>query len=290
MEIPIFYSYSHRDDNFRKELEIHLELLRRSNFITEWSDREISPGSNWEEEINFNIQKAKIILLLVSPDFIASDYCYETETIFALEQHDKKQAVVIPIIIRPCLWKISQFKHLQVLPIEGKAVSIWDNRDLAWLNVSEGILKVISEVKEKYKLHIEDSKNVISNSEIKTGRDVHIGDRNIYNHSGIDKQININENTGQIHIGTGDKIGGDKSSERDGGNISNLIYEFLEEYSQWYFSPLRINKWGGRQIGYERLSKSNSVEIRKELEKMKAKGLVKTTKSTKGNTIYKLNR
>jgi hypothetical protein len=286
MEIPVFYSYSHKDEDFRKELVTHLELLRRNNLIEGWSDREIAPGSNWKEEINFNIQRAKIILLLISPDFIASDYCYETETIFALEQHENNEAKVVPIIIRPCLWKFSQFKHIQVLPKEGKAITTWENRDSAWLNVAEGIIKVIEEFKEERRVKIENSKNVISNSDIKAGRDIQIGDRIIQQGS---KSVYIEQNSGSINIGgTGDIVGSDKIVRNE--NISSLVYDFLKDYSQWYFSPLRINKWGGRQLGYEVLSRSNSSEIRKELEKLRKKGLVKTTKSKNGNTIYKIEK
>ncbi|MEZ5044147.1 MAG: toll/interleukin-1 receptor domain-containing protein [Saprospiraceae bacterium] len=286
MEIPVFYSYSHKDENFRKELVTHLELLRRNNLIAGWSDREIAPGSNWEEEINFNIQKAKIILLLISPDFIASDYCYETETIFALEQHENNKAKVVPIIIRPCLWKLSQFSHLQVLPKEGKALTTWENKDSAWLNVAEGIIKVVEELRENRKKEIQNSKNVVSDSNIKASRDIVIGDSNyiITNHGSIEQQVNIEE----IHLGTGDIVRANKIIHNEKEDISHLVQQFLKDYNQWYFSPLRINKWGGRQIGYEKLSESNSKEIRQALEKLKKQGAVKTTKSKKGNTIYKI--
>ena len=285
MEIPVFYSYSHKDESFRKELVTHLEFLRRNNLIEGWSDREITPGSNWEEEINFNIQKAKIILLLISPDFIASDYCYETETIFALEQHEKNEAKVIPIIIRPCLWKLSQFNHIQVLPKEGKAITTWQNRDSAWLNVAEGIIKVIEELKEENKSKIADNKNDNLDLEINVGGDKQIG--RVITQSGS-KSIYIEKNSGDINIVVADDIVGGGKEIQD-KNISSIIYSFLKDYNQWYFSPLRINKWGGSQLGYNTLSNITSSEIRKELEKLRKKGLVKTTKSKKGNTIYKVN-
>lgn len=75
MSIPIFYSYSHKDEEFRNTLEAHLSVLKRQGFISEWHDRRIAPGSNWEQEINLNLQNAKIILLLVSHNFLTSDYC-----------------------------------------------------------------------------------------------------------------------------------------------------------------------------------------------------------------------
>lgn len=98
MAVPLFYSYSHKDEGFRETLETHLAILKRQGYIDCWHDRRIAPGDNWKEEINFNLQNAKITLLLVSSNFLASDYCYDTETIFALEQHANKACVVIPII------------------------------------------------------------------------------------------------------------------------------------------------------------------------------------------------
>lgn len=283
MKIPIFYSYSHKDEIFRNELNIHLELLRKNNLIEGWSDREIAPGSNWEEEINLNIQRAKIILLLISPDFIASDYCYETETIFALEQHNNNNAKVIPIIIRPCLWKYTQFKHLQVLPKEGKAVTTWENRDLAWLNVVEGILKLVEEIRVKEKENDLKVGTISDTVQVKgqyaAGRDIIIEKSKSYvQHNEYKK-----------------KRRKDKQKDQEQGilqekNISALVLQFLREYRQWYFSPLRILKWGGKRTGYENLSKSNSEEIRQILDVLKKDGVVKTTESKNGNTIYKIKR
>ena len=105
VELSIFYSYSHKDEEYRETLETHLVILKRQNYINSWHDREITPGSYWEDKIDLNIKKAKIILLLISSNFLASDYCYDTETIFALDQHKKGKCIVIPIIIKPCLWQ-----------------------------------------------------------------------------------------------------------------------------------------------------------------------------------------
>ena len=97
-EIKLFYSYSHKDELYREKLETHLSILRRNGYINEWHDRRISAGNEWEEEINFNLEDSDIILLLISSNFLASDYCYDTETIRALEKHESKEAIVIPII------------------------------------------------------------------------------------------------------------------------------------------------------------------------------------------------
>lgn len=143
--IRIFFSYAHEDEKFREELEKHLSFLKRSKKIIGWHDRRISAGANWEQEINDNIDQAQIILMLISPDFINSDYCFETESIRALEKHGKGEALVIPIIIRPCLWTETPFKNLQALPTDGVPVSTASNPDEAWLNVAHGLLEVVNE-------------------------------------------------------------------------------------------------------------------------------------------------
>jgi len=258
--IPIFYSYSHEDEEFKNELENHLEILKRKKLIDEWDDRRISPGSNWEEEINLNLEKAKIILLMISSDFLASDYCYETETIFALEQHEKKESKVVPIILRPCLWKVSDFKHLQVLPKDGKAITNFDNRDTAWLSVAQGILKLIEEINKEEKVVVQKMEKQNSPSEI------------------LVKKLNSADKYRSI-------LEVEKIVEN---NARNNIFEFLSQYKSWYFSPLRIVKWGGKQFGFNNLNSFTSNQISNELKQLQKEGIVKSVMSKKGNPIYKL--
>ena len=157
--IRIFFSYAHEDEKFRKELEKHLSFLKRSKKIIGWHDRRISAGANWEQEINDNIDQAQVILMLISPDFINSDYCYETESIRALEKHNKGEALVIPIIIRPCLWTETPFQSLQALPTDGVPVSTSSNPDEAWLNVAQGLLEVVNErIKRNEEADMDDEK------------------------------------------------------------------------------------------------------------------------------------
>ncbi len=139
----IFYCYAHEDRALRNELEKHLSSLERLGWIMSWHDGEIIPGTVWGEEITRQLETAHIILLLVSPDFIHSDYCYSKEMTLAIERHYAKKAVVIPIILRPTLWENAPFASLQVLPSEGKAVSLWTNLDEAFLNIAQGIYRVV---------------------------------------------------------------------------------------------------------------------------------------------------
>jgi len=139
----IFMSYSHKDEGLRDELETHLKLLQRQRFISMWYDRKISPGSEWNSEIDYRIEHAAIILLLISADFIASDYCWEKEVRRALERHASKEATVVPVLLRSCDWKTAPFAKLQGLPKDMKAVTAWPDRDAAWADVAAGIRNLI---------------------------------------------------------------------------------------------------------------------------------------------------
>ena len=135
----VFFSYSHKDEALRDELEIHLKLLQRQNVISAWHDRKILPGSEWDQEIDHYLERAQIILLLISADFIASDYCWDKEVELAMMRHEANEAVVIPIMLRPCDWKDTPFGRLQGLPRKMKPVTTWGNRDAAWTDVVKGI-------------------------------------------------------------------------------------------------------------------------------------------------------
>jgi internalin A len=136
---PLFFSYSHKDEVLRDELETHLKLLQRQRVISTWHDRKILPGNEWEGEIDNRLERAAIILLLISADFIASEYCWDKEVKRALERHAAKQATVIPVLLRSCDWKGAPFGKLQGLPTGMKAVTAWPDRDAAWTDVARGI-------------------------------------------------------------------------------------------------------------------------------------------------------
>ena len=100
-QITVFYSYAHADERLRKQLETHLSLLRQQGIIATWHDRQIVPGTDRAREMDMHLTTARVILLLISPDFIASDYCYGIELKRALQRHDANEAQVIPILLRP---------------------------------------------------------------------------------------------------------------------------------------------------------------------------------------------
>ena len=144
--IEVFFSYSHKDDNLREELEKHLKVLQRQGAIKAWNDRRISAGSEWEKQIHLNLQRAQIILLLVSADFIASDYCLNIEVTQAMKRHKSGNAVVVPVILRPCDWESMPFGKLQAVPKDARPVTSWENRDEAFANITAKIRKIALEM------------------------------------------------------------------------------------------------------------------------------------------------
>ncbi|MBV9790152.1 MAG: right-handed parallel beta-helix repeat-containing protein [Chloroflexi bacterium] len=159
--IKVFYSYSHKDEQLRDELAKHLSILRRQGVISEWHDRKIGAGSEWAGEIDQHLNTAQIILLLISPDFLASDYCYDIEMKRAMERHDASEARVIPVILRPVLWMGMPFSKLQALPKDGKAVTLWQTLDEAFVSVAEGIRESVEDLKRRSILQVSHVQQVV---------------------------------------------------------------------------------------------------------------------------------
>lgn len=135
----LFFSYSHKDEELRNELETHLTLLKRQGVISSWHDRRISAGSDFTQTISSELESSQIILLLVSANFLASDYCYEKEMTRALDKHKDGSAVVIPVILHPCDWQSAPFGHLRATPTDGKPVSMFANQHEAFTIVAKDI-------------------------------------------------------------------------------------------------------------------------------------------------------
>lgn len=141
--ISLFFSYSHKDEEFRNELETHLALLKRQGIISAWHDRRISAGGEINQTISSELESSQIILLLVSAHFLASDYCYEKEMKRALEKHENGTAVVIPVILHPCDWHSAPFGNLRATPTDGKPVSMFANQQEAFSIVAKDIREAI---------------------------------------------------------------------------------------------------------------------------------------------------
>jgi len=140
--VEVFISFSHKDEVLRAELDTHLKILRRLSIVDVWSDRCITAGDDWKGEIDAAIERANLILFLISADFVGSDYCWDVEMKRAIERADEGNTVIVPIIVRTCLWKQAPFARFQALPENGKAVTAGSARsakDKAWTSVAEGI-------------------------------------------------------------------------------------------------------------------------------------------------------
>jgi tetratricopeptide (TPR) repeat protein len=149
MAFEVFISYSHRDLALRTELDKHLSNLKRQNVITSWYDGNIIPGTEWEPEIMKRLKHAQMILLLVSADFLASDFCYSIEMKKAFERHERNQARVIPILLRPTDLKDSPLTKFKMLPTDAKAVTRWPTLDDAFEDVVKGIRAAIDDLISK---------------------------------------------------------------------------------------------------------------------------------------------
>lgn len=143
--LKLFISYSHKDEELKEQLETHLALLKRQGIIASWDDRKIIPGQNWENEIFNSFNDSDIILILISADFISSDYCYDKELGKAITHHKTGEKVVIPIILRECDWSGTPFVGIQGLPKDMQPVISrhWHSNDEAFLNISLGLKKQI---------------------------------------------------------------------------------------------------------------------------------------------------
>lgn len=139
-----FISYSHQDVDALKRLHVHLANLCREGRVNTWFDHEILAGNVLDDEISQQLEAADLFLLLVSPDFIASNYCVEREMQRALERHDAGEAQVVPIIIEPCEWAaMPELRRLKAVPKDGVPVSEWANTNNAYLNVVQEIRRIV---------------------------------------------------------------------------------------------------------------------------------------------------
>src|SRR6266700_6173788 len=139
MAIEIFISYADLCQALLKELEKHLANLKRQDIISSWYDGDITPGAEWEPQIMERLTSAQIILLLISADFIHSDFCYGVEMKRAIERHNVGEVRVIPILLRPTDWQGAPFAKLKMLPTDAKAVTKWRRRDDAFADIVQGI-------------------------------------------------------------------------------------------------------------------------------------------------------
>ena len=145
--LSLFISYSHKDDEWRAKLDSHLALLKRQSVFDVWHDRRIGAGREWAGEINAALERASVVLLLVSADFLASDYCYDKEMKRALQRHDQGDARVVPVILRTCDWQSSDFGKLQAVPRDGRPIASHSDVDAAMTEVALALRRIAEEMR-----------------------------------------------------------------------------------------------------------------------------------------------
>lgn len=142
----IFISYAHEDEDLKKELDKYLKVLKRSSKVEVWNDRELIGGQEWNRTIMEELEKANIILLLISVDFNASDFIWDKELASAMRRHEEGTAHVVPIILRRCDWTDMPYAKLQALPRNATPVTEYPNRDTAFTEIAKGIERLVDHV------------------------------------------------------------------------------------------------------------------------------------------------
>jgi CheY-like chemotaxis protein len=152
--VTLFYSYAHEDEGLRDELQGHLKILERRGLLAPWHDRKIVAGHDWSRDIDVHLRSAELVLLLISKDFIESDYIMGTELGAAMQRHAAQQTVVVPIVVRavdldPEDSEDLPFLKLQGLPTSLRPVTSWPNRDEAWTDVAKGLRATVKGIRER---------------------------------------------------------------------------------------------------------------------------------------------
>jgi hypothetical protein len=145
--VSLFFCYAPEDESLRKELGKHLTLLQRQGYITSWSSSSIGAGASYRDEIARRMAEARVILLLVSADFLASDEVYDEELDRALARRDEG-AHVLGVLLRPADWSHGKLRRLEMVPKRfpdgtgaPKVVPVteWPSRDAAFAAVAEAV-------------------------------------------------------------------------------------------------------------------------------------------------------
>jgi hypothetical protein len=142
--LGVFISYSRRDESYRTALAQRLENFERVGAVESWHDGRITPGADWAKQIETNLRSADVALLLLSPDYLASEYC-GLESAMAMERLKAKQTTVVPIIVRECEWQQTPFAKLQVVPRNGKPVSTWTDENACWSHVVDELARMVEQ-------------------------------------------------------------------------------------------------------------------------------------------------
>jgi hypothetical protein len=184
--VKLVYCYARSDEVALRKLRNQLKPLERMALIQTWFDRQIEPGTDYHRGIERHLDEAQLIILLISADFLASDYCYSREMKQALMREKDGKTWVLPIIVHPCLWEDTPISHLQALPRDSKPVNEWSNKHRTWQSVAQDIREIALILQKQTEgdnqeesIHQEDAAFLqqIPDSSGKTGAEGDIGTR-----------------------------------------------------------------------------------------------------------------
>lgn len=248
-QVKIFFSYAHKDREYLDEFKEYIKIFERNGLVERWDDNELIVGEKWDNTIKDKIYSADIIIFLLSASSLASDYIYHNELKIAFELNEIDEAYVIPIIIKDCLWDMTEFKEFQILPIDGKAVNSWRLREEAWTDTARGLKKAIDNIiiaKQQSLERIQDS----------------------------DKDS---------------KLGKILESVKNSDSDKEIVLKFLKIYQRWWFNIPRIINWGSERDGFQRLKNMTQEHLKSILEELENEEKILSRPSTKNknNILYK---
>ncbi len=173
MKQSIFFSYSHKDTVWVERLRMHLQVAQRQGTISLWDDRQIKPGGKWKDEIREVLETTSVAILMISPDYLASDFILGEEVPELLRRRQEEGLVIIPIIVRPCLWHtVDWLRQLQIFPRDARPLESFDDYELdsELVKLVKSILAVSERANTASELDFK--KETITQSPAKTGREM----------------------------------------------------------------------------------------------------------------------
>lgn len=140
----LFVSYSHADGQLLGRFQKHLAQLQREGSIAGWYDRDIRAGTRLDDEIERELAQADIFVACVSPDYIASNYCYERELTTALEREQRGELAIVPVVLEPSDWLSTPLAKFKALPDDGKPVAEFTNPNVAFMQVVNELRRLVT--------------------------------------------------------------------------------------------------------------------------------------------------